>query len=202
MDITVAVATFGDRVWAELARARAIPSAHRQDVPTLHVHGETLQVARNELLDKVRTPYICYLDADDELEPGYMTEIRAHTADLRVPHVRYVRDGLSDPVRMPHVAGHDHACTADCLTYGNWLVIGTVAPTQLIRDVGGWRDFTWSEDYDVWVRCWQAGATIAPTQAVYRAHVRDDSRNRGPERAERLAQHQAIARANNLPVPA
>jgi hypothetical protein len=48
-----------------------------------------------------------------------------------------------------------------------------------------------------------AGATIEPIYgAVYRAHVRPDSRNRAPSREAKLAAHQAIARANGLPIPA
>jgi hypothetical protein len=87
--------------------------------------------------------------------------------------------------------------------YGNWLVIGTVARTEALVEVGGFRDFDVYEDYDLWVRCWQDGASIQPIpQAVYRAHVRPDSRNRGPAREVKHAQHQAIARANGLPVPA
>jgi hypothetical protein len=67
----------------------------------------------------------------------------------------------------------------------------------MIRDVGGWRDFAWSEDWDVWLRCWLAGATVeAVPAAVYRAHVRPDSRNRAPAREARLAAHQAIVAAN------
>jgi GT2 family glycosyltransferase len=78
-----------------------------------------------------------------------------------------------------------------------------VARADLLRSVGGWRDFDWSEDWDLWVRAWQAGATIeAIPGAVYIAHVRKDSRNRAPARSAKLASHRAIARANGLPVPA
>jgi hypothetical protein len=43
----------------------------------------------------------------------------------------------------------------------------------------------------------QAGASVeALPAAIYRAHVRDDSRNRAPDREARLAAHRAIAVAN------
>lgn len=203
MEVTVVVATFGDEAWADLAQCRAIPSAKALGVPVIHEHAETLHEARNAGLWMVDTENVCHLDADDELEPGYFDHMAKGTADLRAPSVRYVRGRRADPPVVPRVAGHHHACTAECLPYGNWLVIGTVIQTDIARMVGGWRDFDWSEDWDLWVRCWQAGATIeAIPAAVYRAHVRPDSRNRGPARATRLAQHQAIARANGLPVPA
>lgn len=203
MDVTVAVATYGSRTWMDLADERAIPSAESQGVPVVYVHGDTLHEARNEALDKVNTEFVCFLDADDELERNYFTYMDKASADLRAPAVRYVKENRPAWPRVPRVAGHSHRCTADCLTYGNWLVIGTVAPTQMVHEVGGFRDFEWSEDYDLWVRCWQAGATVeAVPEAVYRAHVRPDSRNRAPDRLTRLGVHQAIARANGLPIPA
>lgn len=202
MDVTVAVATFGHASWRRLAETRAIPSAWAQDVPVVHVHGDSLHGARNAVLDRVTTGSVVFLDADDELEPGYLQAMADGTADVRAPAVRYVRSGRAAAPAIPRVAGHSHACVADCLTWGNWLVVGSMAPTELVRKVGGWRDFAWSEDWDVWVRCWMAGATIeAIPQAVYRAHVRPDSRNRAPNHAAKLEAHRAIARANGLPVP-
>ena len=87
----------------------------------------------------------------------------------------------------------------ECLTAGNWLVVGAVARTQLLRDVGGWRDFDWSEDWDLWLRCHLHGASIsAAPDAVYRAHVRPDSRNRGASKQTRQQAHRAIAAANGI----
>lgn len=203
MDVTVAICTFGGSEWQQLAHERAFPSAHALDVPIVEVHADTLHDARNRALDLIDTEWICYLDADDELEAGYFDHMARGTADLRAPSVRYVKNRHQPTPRMPRVAGHQHPCTADCLEWGNWLVIGTLAPVALLREVGGWRDFPWSEDWDLWVRCWLAGATIeAIPKAVYRAHVRSDSRNRGIDPTSRLRAHQAIAAANGLPVPA
>jgi GT2 family glycosyltransferase len=100
---------------------------------------------------------------------------------------------------MPAVAGHTHQCVAECLVDGNWLVVGSLVRADLVRKVGGWRDFDWSEDWDLWLRCHLAGASFeAIPEAVYRAHVRPDSRNRGASREKRLAAHKAIASANGL----
>lgn len=203
MDVTVVVATYGDDSWHRLAWERAIPSVEALGVPLIHAVGANLADARNAGLERVSTEWVCFLDADDELEARYFDRMASGFATLRAPAVRYIRDGRSRPARVPKVAGHTHRCSADCLIWGNWLVIGTVAKTEVVREVGGFRDFDWSEDWDLWVRCWQAGASVeAIPSAVYRAHVRPDSRNRGPSREVRHAQHQAIARANGLPVPA
>jgi glycosyltransferase involved in cell wall biosynthesis len=195
VDVTVAVATYGDEKWKRLAQ-RAIASAEPQ-APVVHVHGDTLHGARNAALEQVKTEWVCHLDSDDELEPGYVEALAAGTADLRAPAVRYVARNTVYRPRMPRVAGHRHDCTAECLPEGNWLVVGTAAPAQLLRDVGGWRDFPWSEDWDLWLRCHLAGATFeAIPSAVYRAHVDPRSRNRAPDRIFKLAAHRAIHRAN------
>jgi glycosyltransferase involved in cell wall biosynthesis len=202
VDVTVCVATFGDSSWVDLARERAIPSIP-SDLPTVQVHGDTLHGARNHALSVVGTEWVCFLDADDELEPGYFDAMEAGTAGLRAPMVRYVsRRRPSVPI-FPRVAGHEHHCSALCLAFGNWLVIGTLVRADLARQVGGFRDYPWSEDWDLWVRCVAAGATVEGIPgAVYRAHVRHDSRNRGLDPTSRMAAHRAIAEANGLPVPA
>lgn len=195
MDVTVAVCTFGAPEWIALAQ-RAIASVQEQ-APVVHVHGRTLADSRNQALAQVDTEWLVYLDADDQLESGYIDAMAVGSADLRAPTVRYVHGARPAGAIIPRVAGHRHACAADCLRDGNWLVIGTAARAELLRRVGGWRDFPWSEDWDLWLRCWRAGATVeAIPGAVYRAHVRSDSRNRAPDRAFKLAAHEAIHRAN------
>lgn len=203
MEVTVVVATYGAQEWIDLATARAVPSAEALDVPVVRVHGATLHEARNAGLAMVETEWVCHLDADDELEPKYFERMELGTADLRVPSVRYVKNGFDQGVRMPRVAGHAHTCIDLCLTEGNWLVVGTVARARLLRDVGGWHDYEWSEDWDLWLRCHLAGATIeAFPEAVYRAHVRRDSRNRSADRATIDRAYDQIRRANGLLTPA
>lgn len=202
MDVTVIVATFGGPEWVGLAEQRALPSATRFNLPVIHSHEATLHEARNAGAEKATTEWLCFLDADDELEDGYFGAMSASDADLRAPLVRYVTDGVARPARWPRVWGHEHDCTAECLQFGNYMVIGTLVRRELFLAVGGFRDFDWSEDWDLWVRCVQAGASVESVNAVYRAHVRSDSRNRAPGNDVRLEQHRAIARANGLPVPA
>lgn len=204
MDVTVCVGTFGDSSWIRLAQDRALPSARALGVPTVHVHADTLHEARNGAVAQVETEWVIHLDADDELERGYVDAMAGGTADVRAPAVRYVR-GTGDrsaPARMPRVAGHTHDCAARCLPYGNWLVVGAAVRAQLVLTVGGWRNFPWSEDWDLWLRCYLAGASFeAIPTAVYRAHVRRGSRNRAMVGSARLDAHRAIAAANGVPVP-
>lgn len=204
MDLTVVIATFGSQEWRDLAKDRAGPSALAEHVPVNYVHGHTLHEARNAGLASVDTEHVIFLDADDELEPGYIAAMEGQ-ADIRVPRVRYVVGTKLKRPRMPRVSGHEHHdCAPECLAEGNWLVIGCCARTALLREVSGFRDFPVYEDYDLWLRCWQAGATIERHEdAIYRAHVRPDSRNRGQlTQAEKHAVHQQIARDNAVKVPA
>lgn len=200
MDVTVCVATYGGREWADLANRRAVPSATPQ-APTVHYHGASIHQARAHLLAAVGTPWVVFLDADDELEPGYINTMGTGFADIRVPAVRYVTADNHPGAYIPRVAGHKHDCTGECLPYGNWIVIGAAVRTDVARSVG-WREWACYEDWDFWLRCWQQGATVerAPT-AVYRAHVRPDSRNRAGTNQERVEVHRLIAAANGVPIP-
>jgi glycosyltransferase involved in cell wall biosynthesis len=205
VDVTIVVPATDD-VWLRLARQRAIPSAQALGVPVVEGVGPTVMDARNDGLAQVTTEWVVHLDADDELEPGYLDAMAAGTADVRAPAVRYMlpggRPGTDVGPAMPRVAGHTHACEASCLPYGNWLVVGAAVRTDLVRRVGGWRGYEWSEDWDLWLRCHLAGATIEPVPAaVYRAHVRWRSRNRAISPAKRLAVHRQIAAANGVPIP-
>lgn len=198
MDVTIVVATYGPDHWRELAATRAIPSALALGVPVVHAHADTLHEARNLGVSAVNTEWTVHLDADDELEPGYLAELAAGTADLRAPSVRYLEPSRPAPAAaVPHVVGHRHDCSADCLPEGNFMVVGTAVRTQLVRDVGGWRDLPIWEDWDLWIRCWLAGASIETVPAaVYRAHVDPASRNRRPSRAQRQQAHAEIHATN------
>jgi GT2 family glycosyltransferase len=196
-DFTICIGTFGGNEWVQLAHERAIPSVQAQGCEVIHRHGSTLAQARNEALALVKTPLVVFLDADDELAPGYIETLAGGTADLRAPAVSYVKNGIPREARMPRVAGHDHECSAECLRDGNWLVIGSAVRTDLVREVGGFREFRWSEDWDLWQRCWLAGASLeAIPAAVYIAHWRHDSRNRSPDQAFRNRVHREIVKAN------
>jgi len=198
---TIVIGTFGEEDWRRLAVTRAIPSAQAEGCRVVHVHADTLHEARNGAVAQVTTPWVVHLDADDELEPGYLDGMNSRGfGDVRAPMVRYVNRGhtTSTPA-FPRVYGHSHECTGECLQSGNWIVVGAAVRTHLVREVGGWRDFVWSEDWDLWLRCHLAGAKIVATRsAIYRAHVRPHSRNRGVSHAVKMATHRAIEAANGI----
>lgn len=193
------VAYTGDP-WRTWAHQRAIPSAEALGVPVVVGEGSTVADARNDGLSRVSTEWVVHLDADDELEPGYVEAMATGTADLRAPVVRYIHaGGQRTQPGMPRVAGHRHACTGECLPEGNWLVVGACARADLLRKVGGWWGEPIYEDWSLWLRCWLAGATVEPVpSAIYRAHVRPRSRNRALPMVRRNEIHHQILRSVGL----
>lgn len=195
--MTVAVATFGAGGWSRMAQ-HALESVP-YGVPSVHVHERdgTLATSRNAALAQVETEWVVHLDADDRLGDGYIDAMATGSADLRGPALMRTRGHAEmDAVPfLPRVAGHSHQCVAECLRYGNWLVIGTCARTALLREVGGWEEWGWSEDWALWARAWRAGATVeAVPEAVYRAKWRSGSRNK-MGRGTSVRWHRAIEEA-------
>ncbi len=205
-DCTIVIASYGDRHWLDLGTQRAAASAFAQDCPVIYVHGLTLHGARNAALAQVETEWVVFLDADDELEAGYLDAMATGTADLRAPAVRYMQpNGRAHRPYVPKVAGHSHDCTGECVASGagNWLVVGTMARAEQIREVGGWREWDCYEDFDLWMRMLLNGATVESIpSAVYRAWVDHQSRNRAPAMATKNAVHHAIVAANRGKVAA
>lgn len=169
MDVTIIVGTFGDESWRDLARSRAIPSAELQGCPVISVHGSALAEARNEGANLAMSEWLVMLDADDELAPGYVDALDRSEGDLRAPAVSYVHCGLPDPP----ITFDDR----DIRTL-NPCVIGTAVRRELFLDVGGFGDEPLFEDWALWLRCVNAGATITHVpDAIYLAHVTPGSRN-------------------------
>jgi cellulose synthase/poly-beta-1,6-N-acetylglucosamine synthase-like glycosyltransferase len=178
VDISVCIGTFGAETWKRLATDRAIPSVP-EGIPVIHEHGATLAKARNAALKQVETEFTVHLDADDELSPDYFDQMAKGTADMRGPALQHIRRGVKwGEARVPQVWSHEHACEGPCLRYGNFLVVGTCARTELVREVGGWEEFGWSEDWALWARCWRAGGTVETIPAaIYIAHHAGRGRN-------------------------
>ncbi len=192
MKTSIVVATFGEQHWEHLARRRALPSAEAQGAhEVIHVHDPdaTLAQARNRGAEQATGSHLLFLDADDELSPGFCDEIMKAGArtkkTLLTPSVQYVRGTTRKqaPMIWPEME----------ITKGNWMIIGTVVPRDLFLEVGGFREYEWSEDWALWAMCLEAGADVikVPT-AVYTAYVQMRSRNRNKPRRLILYWHQKI----------
>lgn len=178
--ITIIITTYGEDYWRELAWSRAFPSAQAQDADEVIVHhAPKLEIgpARNEAAARAKEgSWLLFLDADDELELGYVDAMRAasenqHQWRLFRPSVRYVRKGhVPDPLMVP----------AGDLRTDNYMVIGTMIAQPVFKQVGGFSDYPHGfEDWSLWAKAWKAGCSIVdvPT-AIYRAVINPQSKHR------------------------
>ncbi len=168
--MTVIVGTYGDPKWADLAQERAIPSALGQ-AELIHVHAKSLAEARNAAAKVAMESreWLIFLDADDELAPGYVDAMMAGSADLRGPAIQYIYPNRIEPPKL---------LAPKNLRRGNYLPIGTAIRAEMFEAVGGFRAYPAWEDWDLWVRCLLRGATIEQVpRAVYRAYVQPKGRN-------------------------
>lgn len=128
---------------------RAIRSANSQTIPC-----EVLTLVdrekrgpgfmRNRLLEKVTTPYIVFLDADDWLELTFAEE----TLKAIKPHQYVYTDWFADGIDNTPRSAPDRAWCAQ-----TWHVITTLLPTDVVRQVGGFDEqLSALEDTDFYMK--------------------------------------------------
>ncbi len=184
-NISVIIATHGETEWKELAWSRAYPSVHHQqenlcDVIVEHYPDVPhVSIARNRAAVKAQGEWLCFLDADDELAPGYFDQIRLQDVEagepvLLAPSVSYTEDW--DTFTMPALPNREASPH-----YLNHCVIGTLIPHWLYVEVGGFKQWAAYEDWELWLRCLRAGARIQDVpDAVYLVWRRAGTRNTQP----------------------
>ena len=178
--ISVVIATYGDREWIVLANERADPSAQQQEADEIvlrHQFDGTRASSLNQGAADSTEDWLIFLDADDELAPGYILAMRRaleqNADDSRVlftPAVQQIRKGRPGrPFFFPE---------CDFRT-GNWIVIGTMISRSLFTEIGGFREHPHGlEDWNLWARAVRAGARVVKVKdAVYRAHMNPRSKH-------------------------
>lgn len=192
MKLSIIIASHGSDEWMNLAITRALPSAQQQDAHQILIGHDPSANAnraevRNRLAAQATGDWLCFLDADDELAPGYREAMeRAEQPHaLLTPMVAYVQNGRRKAPRWwPQID----------LRLGNWMVVGTVLPKAMFDWVGGWRHLNATgvtneyDDWELWIRCVGSGAQMVKAKdAIYIAHIAPTS----PHRTVSTAQKQA-----------
>lgn len=184
--ISYLIGTYGSDWWRDLAIERPLNSIQAQRTPVhevlvRHEPEGNLADVRNGLAKEATGEYLCFVDADDELHPGFSTFMAQAPKGygLLNPAVQFVTGRTRKPPRM--FKERD-------LAKGNYLVIGTVMRADLFFKAGGfdpqWRAY---EDWSLMRRIVSLGARILPVpRAVYVAHWRGDGRNNTVEKPKEL----------------
>jgi GT2 family glycosyltransferase len=234
VNVSVVIATSGELKWHDLAWSRAYPSAVAQaPVPeTVEIwagspeqvvgverelvpfaveivieHHAMLSVsrARNAAARSASGDWLCFLDADDELEPGYLVAMAEANRGTIYPAVEPPWTTAPPPLFVPNVRRIWPDCSQEgpgIPNLGKWpilneCVIGTLISRRLFDEIGGFRDFASLEDYDLFLRAYDAGAALVYVDgAVYRECVNPGGRNRDQStRAAIWADHEARVKA-------
>jgi glycosyltransferase involved in cell wall biosynthesis len=172
VDVVVIITTWGHPSWSGMAERVAIPSAANQ-APVYHHHVESTSsagAARNEAVE-IADPqeWICFLDADDELAPGYidaMEYARLQWDDLGTP-------ALQLPGEPPRILDD-----RDIIHGQNPCPIGTLIHRRMFEDAGQfWGEPAW-EDWSLFRRAVLDGAFVHfVPDAVYIANSNRNGRN-------------------------
>lgn len=181
--VSVFLVSYGDHAFweplAERAWASIQAQTHRADQRGWW-RDEAGPVARLRNLAaanaEAKTDFICFLDADDELDPHYLEHALegAEAADLVVPSVqRLSADGKPE--------GAPYFIPSRPILTSNYIVISALIRWSLFDAAGGFReDLAFYEDWDLFLRLighYNAREVHRP-KAVLKVRDRPNSRNK------------------------
>lgn len=192
IDCTVIIGTFGDETWKKrgseaLQRVMKTPFTVEPNEGRWH-HGATLAASRNKSAELCDSEWLCFVDADDELDPRFFEAMQPHIeaiedrdALLWPFYVRHFSDGSrSEPMAPPH----PNYCDLRAM---NWMVIGTLVRRDTFMRAGGFGEWRAWEDWALWMRCAHLGASpLKVGRARYIQHVDDEGRNSTVQAPEKL----------------
>lgn len=177
-NISVVIATFGGDKWFDTAKIAKSSVVAQTLLPkdSVHIHGNTLHESRNYGAERASGDWLLFLDADDELDTGYIEAMQAKIEEidnedyLIQPSTIYKLNG--DVTKDKHLIPPRHIYDA------NWMVIGTLIRKDIFTAVGGFADLPIYEDWDLWIRASRQGSKFTQCEdAVYIVNENVVSRN-------------------------
>lgn len=183
--ISVIIGTFGSKQWEARGELTA-QTVYNQVLPAAsvhHIHGENLAQARNIGAVEAEGEWLCFLDADDFLCTSYLYYMDKSLPDydaLIQPSTVYWSKGVaeSEPFLIEPKAS---------LSEGNWMVIGTLIRKDQFLRLGGFDpELPIYEDWDLWIRAYQEGASLLQEErAIYNVNRSDGGRNEALEHQQK-----------------
>ncbi len=202
MTFSIIIASYGTRRWKNLGDNRAYPSAITQgahEVIRLHEPDGTVASVRNRAAVRATGDFLVFLDADDELAPGYIAAMQEMNRLLIPPPPGaswLLTPKVRDINRQSRRQGRDDFRRECDLRDSNWLVIGTAVSRTLFHQVDGFddrEDYGAYEDWALWLKCTKGGAVpVKVPDAVYVVHWDMNSRHREPPHDVRAMWHYTI----------
>jgi GT2 family glycosyltransferase len=118
--------------------------------------------ARNAGLERVATPWVCFLDSDDLWHPELLRALWPHTAGNVLVSGAAVLEVGEQPVTLlgtARASGQPLRSPADVLAPANPIVTSaTLVRTDVVSRVGGFDTaLRYSEDLDLWLRVLEHG---------------------------------------------
>lgn len=185
-DITVAIPTIPPRT---IFLLRAMASVSQQVLPpaavsvAMDVHREGAPATRQRALDAVRTPWVAFLDDDDEFLPQHLSHLLQHALDTGADYVYswFIPVGMKDPFPETHFTEpFDPENPIE-------TTITTLVRTELAQEVGfqrhprgGWNT---GEDFFFLENILKAGGKVSHlTEKTWRYHLHGRNTSGMPDR--------------------
>lgn len=174
---SIVIATYGDPKWQRQAERVALPSAKLQgDFEIILYHDpDAISPAepRNVAAAAAQGERIVFVDADDEIENGYVSACLGSTGGIRYPRVRYIPEDWNNTKPLPQPS----ILPKRDLTTGNFLVIGSMMIRSHLLQVGGFSEWETYEDWYTFLKLTYLGdVPVLCMPAVYRVYKHHGSR--------------------------
>lgn len=145
MEITVAIPTIPQR---RSQLRKAVTSVGVQNYPAaaisiaVDLKGEGSAVTRNRALEAVQTPWVAFLDDDDQLLAHHL-EVLAHAAEETGADVVYGLPRVIGPDGQPRVRhwqwGGPEKFDPELLRQNSYITVSSLVRTDLAKACGGFR---------------------------------------------------------------